>query len=96
LELTNGAGQPKFLEVDHVIAATGYSVNIRRLEILSQSIRDRIRLTGDSPALSSNFESSVRGLYFVGLVSANTFGPLLRFAYGTRFAAQRLSRHLRR
>jgi thioredoxin reductase len=93
LELTSGIDERKFLEVDHVIAATGYRVNLQRLEILSQAVRDMIRLTDDSPALSSNFESSVHGLYFVGLVSANTFGPLLRFAYGTRFAAQRLSRH---
>ena len=47
-----------------------------------------------TPVLSSNFESSVPGLYFVGASAANTFGPLLRFAYGAGFTARRLSRHL--
>jgi hypothetical protein len=46
--------------------------------------------------LSSNFESTVRNLYFVGVAAANTFGPLLRFAYGAKFAAPRLSKHLAR
>jgi len=44
--------------------------------------------------LSPNFESTVPGLYFVGVSAANTFGPLLRFAFGADFAARRLSRHL--
>jgi hypothetical protein len=47
-----------------------------------------------APALSSNFESSIPGLYFVGATAANTFGPLLRFAYGAGFAAQRVSKRL--
>jgi hypothetical protein len=36
----------------------------------------------------------VPGLYFVGLASAYTFGPLMRFILGTKYAATRLSRHL--
>lgn len=82
------------LEVDHVIAATGYRVDLGRLEMLSSELRSEIRLTGKSPLLSSNFESSVPGLYFAGVVAANTFGPVMRFVYGAPFAARRLSRHL--
>jgi hypothetical protein len=40
--------------------------------------------------LSSQFESSVPGLFFVGALSANTFGPLTRFAFGAGFAAERV------
>jgi hypothetical protein len=36
----------------------------------------------------------VNGLYFVGPVAANSFGPLMRFAFGANYAARRLSRHL--
>jgi len=36
----------------------------------------------------------VPGLYFVGPPTANSFGPLMRFAVGARFAAPRLARHL--
>jgi hypothetical protein len=46
------------------------------------------------PVLSSYFESSVPGLYFVGISSALTFGPMMRFAYGSAYTARRLERHL--
>jgi len=79
-----------------VIAATGYRVDLNRLSFLSAETRQRIQLTGGSPALSANFESSVPGLYFVGLPAAHTFGPFLRFACGAGFAARRLVKHLGR
>jgi FAD-dependent urate hydroxylase len=79
---------------DHVIAATGFEVDIARLQLLSDEIRAGLRTTGKAPALSAQFESSVSGLFFVGVSSANTFGPLMRFAYGARFTARRLARRL--
>ncbi len=94
LELTDGAGGRRTLESDHVIAATGYKVDLRRLDYLSPDLRAEIQSVEQTPVLSSNFECSVRGLYFVGTASANSFGPLMRFACGARFAARRLSGHL--
>lgn len=94
LQLTGGDSSRRIVEADHVIAATGYSVDVQRLEFLSRGIRDSIRLTDRSPSLSSNFESSVPGLYFVGVAAANTFGPLMRFAFGAGFTSRRISRHL--
>jgi hypothetical protein len=79
-----------------VIAATGYHVDLRRLLFLDDDLRQQIRALGNSPVLSPYFESSVPGLYFVGLAAANSFGPVLRFAVGAEFAARRISRHLAR
>ena len=79
---------------DHVIAATGYKVDVSRLDFLGRSLRKAVRCVDGSPRLSYHFESSVSGLYFIGTASANSFGPMLRFAYGAGFAARRLSRHL--
>jgi cation diffusion facilitator CzcD-associated flavoprotein CzcO len=81
---------------DHVIAGTGYRIDLSRLPFLGDELRGRITLEGTTPVLSANFESSVPGLYFVGLCSAVTFGPLTRFAHGAGFTARRISRHLRR
>jgi cation diffusion facilitator CzcD-associated flavoprotein CzcO len=75
---------------DHVIAATGYRADLRRLVFLDSALRDRIRTVGPSPALAADFESSVRGLYFVGAASANTFGPVMRFACGADWTARRI------
>jgi hypothetical protein len=41
--------------------------------------------------LSSSLESSVPGIYFVGIAAANSFGPVMRFAFGAGFAARRLT-----
>jgi len=94
LELTNGDGARKTLVVDHVIAATGYKVDLRRLSFLNSNLRAAIRSVEYAPVLSSTFESSVPGLYFVGTSAANTFGPLMRFAYGAGYTARHLSKHL--
>ena len=87
-------GAERQLEFDHVIAATGYKVGLHRLGFLSPAIRKQIAAPGDVPTLSRNFESSMPNLYFVGLASANSFGPLCRFAYGAKFTSRRLARHL--
>jgi cation diffusion facilitator CzcD-associated flavoprotein CzcO len=96
LELTLAAkdGTRSMLTADHLIAATGYHPDVHRLGFISPELRARLRTAGDAPVLSSCFESSVPGMYFVGLAAANSFGPMLRFAYGAGFAARRLGRHL--
>jgi thioredoxin reductase len=82
------------IDADHLIAATGYKVAISRLEFLRESLIRRIRCTADTPILRRSFESSVPGLYFVGVAAANSFGPLFRFAFGADYVAKRLGRHL--
>jgi cation diffusion facilitator CzcD-associated flavoprotein CzcO len=93
LLLSNG-GAERELAVDHVIAATGYRVRIDRISFLDAALRDGLRTTAGAPALTSWFESSVPGLYFIGMAAANTFGPVMRFVCGTGFAARRTSRRL--
>lgn len=93
LHLVEG-GVRKDLTVDHVIAATGYRTGLSRLAFLDPAMQSALRSVQDTPVLSSNFESSVPGLYFVGASAANNFGPLLRFAFGAGFTAPRIAGHL--
>lgn len=93
LHLSSDAG-PVTVETDHVISATGYRADLKRLGFLDEGLRDSLRRVGDSPELSSGFESSAPGLYFVGNAAAASFGPLMRFMFGADFAARRVSRHL--
>jgi cation diffusion facilitator CzcD-associated flavoprotein CzcO len=79
---------------DHIIAATGYRVDVRRLHFLSQELQNQISQVQNTPVLSSAFQSSVPGLYFVGVATANSFGPVMRFAFGADYTAKRISRHL--
>src|SRR4029434_10947407 len=94
LELRNGSNTGKRLAVDHVIAATGYKVDLQRLRFVERKLLEGIRKVEDTPLLSSNFESSIPRVYFVGTASANAFGPLMRFAFGARYTAQRVVTHL--
>jgi thioredoxin reductase len=96
LHLTDGQNGNQTVVADHVIAATGYRVDLERLQFLDPALRGRILTTERAPALSDAFESSVPGLYFIGVSAASTFGPLMRFAYGSDFTARHLSSHLGR
>jgi len=96
LRLASNDGAQRTLVTDHVIAGTGYQVDLQRLAFLNAELLEEIRSVENTPVLSRNFESSVPGLYFVGTTSANSFGPMARFAYGAGFTARRLSRCLAR
>jgi thioredoxin reductase len=87
-------GSQQEIVTEHIIAATGYKVNMERLQFLSSDIRSQIKDLNGAPVLSSNFESSVPGLYFTGVASANSFGPVMRFAFGAGFAARTVTRAL--
>lgn len=94
LKLRAPNGDCTELRTDHVIAGTGYRVNLEKLRFLDDTVRQEITTEHGSPHLSSNFECSVSGLYFVGTTAALSFGPLLRFTFGAGFASPRLSKHL--
>jgi thioredoxin reductase len=94
LRLGSEDGSTREIVTEHVIAATGYRVNLDRLQFLSPQIRSKIKTINRTPMLSSNFESSIPGLYFAGVSAANSFGPVMRFAFGAGFAARTLTRAL--
>ena len=94
LRLVTSEGAEREVWTDHIIAATGYRVDPQTLTFLSQSIRAQLVSMAPAQTLSANFESSVRSLYFVGLASANTFGPVMRFTLGAGYTARRLAWHL--
>ncbi|MFJ4850963.1 MULTISPECIES: NAD(P)-binding domain-containing protein [unclassified Streptomyces] len=85
-------GRAAEFAADHVIAATGYRVDLDALDFLAPELRAALARTGGSPRLGADFGSSVPGLYFTGLPAAATFGPVLRFVCGTEWASPRLAR----
>ena len=89
-----GAQGPLDLQADHVIAGTGYDVDVARLAYLDPEIIRRIECIERAPVLNIHFESSVPGLHFTGPLSFMSFGPLFRFAAGAEISAPRLARRL--
>jgi pyruvate/2-oxoglutarate dehydrogenase complex dihydrolipoamide dehydrogenase (E3) component len=81
----------KTLKADHVVLGTGYRVNISNLPMLHPSLVSSVQTYYDAPILNNRFESSVSGLYFVGISSVSSFGPFYRFVVGDDAAARRVA-----
>jgi thioredoxin reductase len=96
LEIRGPDGRTRRLAVDHVLAATGYRGSLPRLGFLDAELEHAIAAVNGDPVLSRYFESSVPGLFFVGRAATNTFGPVMRFVFGSGFASRRVSGRIRR
>lgn len=90
LELRSATGDISCVSADHVVAATGYRVDIQRLTYLDESLVLRLAHVNQAPRLSTCFGSSIEGLFLAGPVAANSFGPMMRFAVRAGFASRRL------
>lgn len=89
-------GSATTIETQHVVAATGFRIDIDRLDYLESSLaRSIAREAAGIPALDSRFETSVPGLFIVGVASAPVFGPIMRFMYGAKHVAPVLVNRLR-
>ncbi|TGB14377.1 FAD-dependent oxidoreductase [Streptomyces sp. MZ04] len=87
-------GRTRELAADHIMAATGYRVDIAAMDFLGHALRARLAVSRGTPKLGAGYVSSVPGLYFTGLPAAASYGPVMRFVCGTEFASPRLARHL--
>ena len=96
LGVSGPGGASRELAADHVIAATGYRTDLRRLPFLPEAIRSRVQIVAGSgsPAVGREYQSSVAGLYFIGPAVAPTFGPVMRFVFGTWHAGPVVARKL--
>jgi len=91
LHLRSADAGEREISAEHVIAGTGYKVDVERLAFLAPRIRAKLKTVHGAPILSANFESSVPGMYFAGIAAANSFGPVMRFVFGAAFAAHTLA-----
>jgi glycine/D-amino acid oxidase-like deaminating enzyme len=89
-------GPDRSLAADHVVLATGFETDLAKLGGLSPGLLGAISTVQGAPRLSTHFESSVKGLYFVGPAAGYMFGPIQRFVVGADFAARRTARHIGR
>ena len=94
LAMRDSENTPRDIEVDYVIAGTGYEFDVARVPFLGSTLKRDICRTERAPTLNLNFESSVPGLHFIGPLSSMCFGPLFRFVAGADFTVRRLARHL--
>jgi FAD-dependent urate hydroxylase len=84
------------IDVDHVIAGTGFNIDIARLTYLPEELQARIARRDGFPVLSQSGQSTVSGLYFAGAPAAFGLGPSMRFLAGTHNVAPALARSIAR
>jgi len=74
------------LVVDHIVLATGYKPDMRKVPYLS-GVVDDMELADGFPVLDEHFQSSVPGLFVTGFPATRDFGPFFGFVRGCPVAA---------
>lgn len=90
LQLSDGTHR----KAHHVLLGTGFRVDISKYRLLGPSILKSIRRINGYPQLKGGLETSVPGLHILGAPAAWSFGPLMQFVSGARYASQSLLRSI--
>jgi thioredoxin reductase len=82
------------LTADHIIAGTGFRPDLSRLGFIGGDISSALDTLNGSVVVGRGYQSSVPGLYVVGPAVAPSFGPVMRFVFGSDHAAHAVARQL--
>ncbi len=81
---------------DHVLLGTGYRIDVTKYGFLEPKIQQSLRVFQGFPILQPGLETSIPGLHILGAPGIWSFGPLLQFVSGTKYASQSLMLHIAR
>jgi FAD-dependent urate hydroxylase len=84
------------IDADHVMAGTGFRIDMSRLSFLSEDIQAALVTRVNYPVVNRAGESTVPGLYFAGAHTTVSLGPGVRFIAGTHHTAGHLARSVAR
>jgi thioredoxin reductase len=84
------------IEADHVIAGTGFRIDVSRLTYLSPEIQTGLTTRGNCPLVNRAGESTIPGMYFAGALTSVSLGPGVRFISGTHQTAPQLAKSVAR
>jgi FAD-dependent urate hydroxylase len=96
LTLQGPGGSQRRVQVDHVVAGTGFTVDVARLAFLPERLRAGLRLLNGYPVVDRAGQSSIPGLFFAGAPAAVSLGPSVRFIAGTHTSVRPLARAVAR
>jgi thioredoxin reductase len=93
-ELTAVLSNEKAINVDKIVLATGYKVDIARLPIWGGDLLERLETRNGFPVLDDHFETSIPGLFITSMPAAQDFGPFFGFTISVRTSAKLISERL--
>jgi cation diffusion facilitator CzcD-associated flavoprotein CzcO len=87
LEVTLDVGGK--LTVDHIIAATGYQVDMAKIPFLSRgNILSRLQTSNGYPVLDEHFQSNIPGLFMTSMAATQDFGAFFAFTVSVGASAR--------
>lgn len=81
--------------VDHLMFATGYRVDLASYPFVDPGIAGALREVGGYPVLGRGLETSVPGLHVMGAPAALSFGPIMRFVSGSWYGSNAVAKVIR-
>jgi len=89
IRLDNG----EILEVDDVILATGYKVNIEQVPFLARgNVLSRLETANGFPILNEKLQTNLPGLFITSMPATQDFGPFFAFTIAVRTSAEIMGR----
>ena len=91
-----GPDGPHGLEIDRIVLATGYKVDISRVQLLARgNLLPRLETDNGVPVLDEHLQSSVAGLFMTSMLATRDFGPFFGFTVAVRTSAKLIGQALR-
>jgi cation diffusion facilitator CzcD-associated flavoprotein CzcO len=84
----------EIINIDTIVLATGYKVDITRLPILSPNLLTKLETRNGFPALDDHFETSVPGVFITSMPAMQDFGPFFGFTISVRTSAKLIGQRL--
>jgi hypothetical protein len=85
------------IQVDRIVLATGYRVNMAQVPLLAAgSILGQLALDNGFPVLDEHFQTNVPGLYITSMAATRDFGPFFAFTISVRTSARLIGDDIRR
>ena len=82
------------VDIDHLLMATGYKVDIQRLDFIEPTLSAEIATDQGAPLLDEDFMTTVSGLFITGLPAGRDFGPFFGFMRACGLSARIIGRRL--
>jgi cation diffusion facilitator CzcD-associated flavoprotein CzcO len=90
-----GAEGSRLLEVDRIVLATGYKVNVASVPMLALgNLLPQLATHNGVPLLDEHLQSSVAGLFMTSLLATRDFGPFFAFTVSVRTSAKLIGQAL--
>jgi thioredoxin reductase len=100
-ELSSGDLEVQFksadtITVDHIVLATGYKVNIKKVPFLKASnILAKLHIEDGYPVLDERLQTSVPGLFVTSMLATRDFGLFFAFTVSVKASAEIMGSYLK-